>query len=219
VAPFVLDRPELASVLVLAMSAVVDVLELGDQIPPDLFRELEQAAAIAMTEAYEPVASAASRLAQATEASRRTEAASVRRRAEKTTALVSETATSLRRRHEQLTERVAEDATTAARILAASSVPGFKLDAKRQAVQKAYAVRDAAAARADQREANAAVTAAAADQAAAQLASQAEHAAVIVQEDTVQAAAAVQAAVLDMMYEIAIDAACRHFGRSQPKTR
>ena len=39
------DRPELVPVLILAMSAVIDVLELDDPIPPDLFRELEQAAA------------------------------------------------------------------------------------------------------------------------------------------------------------------------------
>ena len=51
------------------------------------------------------------------------------------------------------------------------------------------------------------------------MASEAEHAAVIVEGDTLQAAVAVRATVLDLMYEIAVDAACRQFGRSQPQTR
>ena len=63
------------------------------------------------------------------------------------------------------------------------------------------------------------MTALAADQAAARLAIAAEDAAVDVEGVTLQAAAAVQTTVLDMMYEIAIDAACRRFGQLRPKTR
>ena len=218
-APLLFRRPELEPVLALAMAATIDLLELDERTPPDLIRELEHSAPVAMTEAYEPIAEAASRLAQSVKASRTTEASSVRRRAEITASLVSETATALRERHGQLAERAAADATAAARILASSSVPGFKLDAKKQAVQKAYDIRDAAAARTEQREANAVVTALAADQAAARLAIAAEDAAVDVEGVTLQAAAAVQTTVLDMMYEIAIDAACRRFGQLRPKTR
>ena len=128
------------------MTAVIEVLALGEQTPPDVIRELEDAAATAMAEAYEPIADTASRLARANEASRTTEAAYVRRRAEATAALVSDTAAALLQRQGRLTERGAEEATAAARAVAAASVPGYKFDAKKQAVQKAYAVRDAAAA-------------------------------------------------------------------------
>jgi hypothetical protein len=193
------------------MSAVIDALGFGERTPPDLIREIETAAATAMTEAYEPIADAAARLARSTEANRATEEARVRRRAEETAALVLETATALRQRQNQLAEREAQEATTAARLLAASSVPGHKLDAKKQAVQEASSVRDAAAGRAAEWSATAVLTAAAAEQAAARLAAEAEHAAAIVERDTTQAAAAVQARALEVMYEIAIDAACRHF--------
>jgi len=217
--PFVLQRPELVPVLALAVSTILDVLELDEQTPPELIRELEHAAAVSMAEAYEPIAEAASRLAESTEASRTTHAASVRGRAETTAALVSETATALLHRHDRQTERAAADATTAARVLALASVPGHKLEAKKRAVEKAHAARDAAAARTDQRAVDAAVTALAADQAAIRLAIDAEHAAGIVEGSTLQAAAAAQATVLAMMYEIAIDAACRHFGQFHPPTR
>jgi len=209
--PFVVRRPELAPVLSRAMSAVIDALELDEQTSPDLIRALEHAAATAMTEAYEPIADAASRLARSTGISRTTEAASVRKKAEEIAALVSETTTALRQRHDRLAERVAQDATTAARAAAASSVPGHKLAAKKQAVQKANAVRDAAAARADQWAAAAVLTAAAADQAEVWLAIETENAAVIVERDARHAAAAIQAAALDLVYEVAIEAACRRF--------
>jgi hypothetical protein len=206
-----LRRPELAPVLAQAMSDVINALELGKQALPDLIREIEQAAATAMAEAYEPVADAASRLARSTETSRTTEAASVRNRARETAALVAQTMTALRRRHDQLVERVAKEATTTARTVAASSVPGNKLAARKHAHQQASTVRDAATARADQRAAAAVLTALAAGQAAAQLATEAEQAAILVEHDALQAAAAVQATALTIMYEIAIDAACRHF--------
>ena len=209
--PLVLRRPELAPVLSRAMTDVIDVLEFGDQTPPDLIREIERAAAIAMTEAYEPIVDAASRLARSTAATRTTEAASVRKRAKEAAALVAQTTADLRQRHNQLVERVATEATTAARTAAASSVPGHKLAARKQATEKANAVRGAAAARAEQRAAAAAVTAAAADHAAAQLDTEAEQAAILVEHDALQAAAAIQATALSIMYEIAIDAACRHF--------
>lgn len=192
------------------MSAVMDALQLDEQTPPALIDELEHAASTAMTEAY-AIADAASRLAQSTKSSRATEAADVRKRAKETAALVSETTTALQQRHDLLAQRMAEEATTAARIAAGSSVPGYKLHAKKQAIQDANAVRDAAAARTAQRAAAAVLTAAAADQAAIRLAVEAEHAAVIVERDALQAAAAIQATALDVMYEIAIDAACQHF--------
>ena len=201
------------------MSAVIDALELGEHIPPDLISELEHAAATAMTEAYEPIADAASRLARSTGISRTTEAASVRKKAEEIATLVSETTTALRQRHDRLAERVAAEATTAARATAASSVPGYKLDAKKQAIHRANAVRDAAAVRADQLAAIAALTAAAADQAGVRLANEAERAAVIVERDALRAAAAVQAAALELVYEIAIDAACRQFAVHIPRPR
>ena len=204
-----LRRPELAPVLSRAMSDVIDALEFGDQPPPDLIRELENVAAAAMTEAYEPIADAASRLARSTENSRTTEASEVRRRAEEAAVLVSQTTTILRQRHDRLVQRVAKEATAAPRAAAASSVPGHQLDAGKQATAKANAVRDAE--RADQRAAAAVLTAAAADEAAARLAIAAEYAAAIVERDALQAAAAIQATALSIMYEIAIDAACRHF--------
>jgi hypothetical protein len=193
------------------MSAIIDVLEFGDQTPPDLIRELEHAAATAVTEAYEPVAHCADLLARSTELSRTREAGSVRRRAGDTAALVSETTAALRERHDRLVERVANEARSASRAAAASSVPGHKLAARKQAVQQANAVRDAASARADQRAAAAMLTAAAADQAAVRLALESEHAAGIVERDALQAAAAIRATALSIMYEVAIDAACRHF--------
>jgi hypothetical protein len=79
-----------------------------------------------------------------------------------------------------------------------------------EARSAARAVHGAAAARPDQRAALAVLTAEAADQAAVQLATETEHAADIVARDALQAAAAVQAAALNIMYEIAIDAACQH---------
>ncbi|HWI00282.1 MAG TPA: hypothetical protein VNT27_08115, partial [Propionibacteriaceae bacterium] len=215
--PLLLRRPELAPVLSRAMSAVINALELGEQPPPDLIRDLEHAAATAMTEAYEPIAQAASRLARSTETSRTIEAANGRKRAEETAALVSATTAALRQRHVRLVERVAKEAGTAARCAAASSVRGHKIAARNQADQVANSVRDAAAARSDQRAAAAILTAAAADQAAARLAIQADHAAELVERDAVQAAAAVQATALTIMYEIAIDAACRHFLVPLPK--
>jgi hypothetical protein len=211
VVPLLRRRPELEPVLAHAMSAVIDALNFGDQTPPDLIREIEHAAASAMSEAYEPIADAASRLARFTEASRTTEAASVRKRAEKAADLVADTMVALRQRHDRLAERVAHEATTAARVLASSSVPGQKVAARHQAAQQANAVRNAAAARAEQRAAVAALTAAAAKQAEVRLAIEAEQAAAIVERDAFQAAAAVQATALSVMYEIAIDAACRHF--------
>jgi hypothetical protein len=193
------------------MTAIIDALEFGEQTPPELIRELEHAAATAMDEAYEPIAQAAALLARSTETSRTTEAASVRRRARDTAALVSKTMAALRERHDLLVERVAKEATSAARAAAASSVPGQKLAARSQAIQQANAVLDAAAARADQRAAAAILTATAADQAAARLAIESEGAADLVERDARQAAAAIQATALSIMYEIAIDAACRHF--------
>jgi len=211
VEPLLLRRPELAPVLSRAMSAVIDAMEFGDQTPPDLIRELENTAATAMAEAYEPIADAAFRLARFTETTRTTEAAEVRRRAEEAAVLVSQTMTTLRQRHDRLVQRVAKEATAAARAAAASSVPGHKLAARKKATEKANAVRDAAAERADQWAAAAVLTAAAAEQAAARLATQAEYAAAVVERDALQAAAAIQSTALSIMYEIAIDAACRHF--------
>lgn len=209
--PPLVSHPELAPVLSQAMSAVIAALEFGEQTPPDLIRGLEAAAATAMAEAYEPIAEAASRLARSTETIRTTKAVGVRKRADETAALVFDTMNALQQRHDRLAQRVEAEAATAARTLARSSVPGHKLAAKHQAVRKATAVRDAASARADHRAAVAALTAAAADQAAVQLASEAEQAAVIVDRDALQAAAVIRATALSVMYEVAIDAACRHF--------
>jgi len=211
VEPLLLRRPELAPVLSRAMVAIIDALEFGEQTPPELIGELEYAAATAITEAYEPIAHSAALLARSTEASRTTEAASVRRRAQETATLVSETTAALRERHDRLVERVAKEAKSAARTAAASSVPGHKLAARNRAVQQANAVLVAAAARADQRAAAAILTATAADEAAARLAIESEQAAGLVEGDAFQAAATIQAAALSIMYEIAIDAACRHF--------
>lgn len=200
------------------MSAVIDALELGEDTHLDVIEELERAAATAMTEAYEPIAAAASRLAGSTRASGATETASVRRKADDTAELVRETAAVLQQRHDQLAERVAAEATAAAEAAAASSVPGLKFEAKKRAIEEAAAVQEAAAARADQRAAAAALTAAAAERAALRLAIDAEQAAANVQRDAVQAAATVRATALDVMYEIAIDAACRHFAAaSEPR--
>jgi hypothetical protein len=218
--PILLRRLELAPVLSRAMSAVIDALELGEQTPPGLIPELEHVAATAMIEAYEPIAEAAFRLARSTETSRTAQAANVQRRAEETAALVSETTTALRQHHDRLAARVAEDARTAARAAAASSVPGHKLEAKKHAIHTANAVRFDAAVRADQRAAAAALTAAAAARAEIRLAVEADRAAVIVERDALQAASVIQATALDVMYEIAIDAACRHFvDPANPKER
>ena len=207
-------RPELAPVLSLAMTAVIDLLELGERTPPDLIRELEDAAAIAMAEAYEPIADAASRLARANEASRTTEAADVRRKAETTAALVSDTAAALQQRQGRLTERVAEDATAAARALAPSSVPGSSSTPRSKPFRRPTpSGRSSRANRPtrgrcgrDRRGRR---------PSGAQLASEAEHAAVIVEGDTLQAVAA--RPPLDLMYEIAIDEPAG--SRSQPRTR
>jgi len=210
----VLRHPELAPVLSRAMSAVIDALELGEETPPDVIAALEDAAATAMTEAYEPIAVAASRLSGSTETSRETEAASVRRKAAQTAALVVETATALQQRHDRLAEQATKETATAARLAAAASVPGFKAEAKKRAVQKAAAVQEAAAARDDRRAAAAALTAAAADGAAVRLALEAKNAAADVKRDAAHAAATVQAITFDVMYEIAIDAACRRYAAS-----
>jgi hypothetical protein len=185
-------------------------LNLGEHAPEDLIRELEHVAATALSEAYEPFAEAAFRLARSTEASRTTEEASVQRRAQRTAALVSDTTDALQERHERFAGRLAEEARTAARAAAASSVPGFKVDARRKANREADAVRRAAAARAEQRATAAALTAQAAEQAEARLAIESERAAVIVQRDALQAAATVRASALANVYEIAIDVVYRH---------
>jgi hypothetical protein len=211
-------RPELVPVLARALSTVVDALGFGEQTPPGLIGELEHAAAVAMSKAYEPMAETSSRLAWFTESSRLEEAASARRRAAETLNLVSQTAIALQRRHDRLAEHVAEEATVAARSAAASSVPGHKLAARKQAFQKGTAVRVAAAMLVDQRAAAAALTAAAARQAALQLATETERAAATVERDALQAAANIQAIALTIMYEIAIDAACRHFLSPTPRT-
>jgi hypothetical protein len=210
-APPVLRHPELLPVLSRAMSVVVDALELGRETPADVLGQLEEAAAGAMSEAYEPIVVAADRLARATAATRATEAASLQLRAEQMAALVAETASTLKMRQGRLADRLAEEAMAAARAAAASSVPGSKYDARRRAIHEADAVRVAAAARADQRADTAVVTAAAADQAEARLALDAERAAIAVERDATRAAAAVRATALDVLYEIAIDAACRRF--------
>ena len=206
-----LRHPELAPVLRRAMSAVIHGLELDDQTPADLINELTNAAASAMTEAYQPFAEAQSRLARFTEASRDAEATSVRKRAREAAALVSETASALRHRHDLLAERLAEDTAGAARAAAGSSVPGYKSDARKQARRVADAARNAATARADRRAAAAALTAAAARQAEVELASEADRAARVVQHDALQAAATSQATAMSIMYEVAINAACRRF--------
>lgn len=209
--PRTLAYPELVPVLSCAMSAVMDALQLGADPPQDVIGELEHAAATAMTDAYAPIAAAASRLAAATAARRATEAATVRKRAEETAALVAETAATLQQRHDRLAVRMAAEAAAVARLAAAASVPGLKFDARKRARQEADAVREAAAARADRRAASATQTAAAAEQAAAKLALEAEHAAATVARDAEKAAAAVLATALEAMYEIAVHAACRRY--------
>lgn len=218
VEPLVLRRPEVAAVLSRAVSAVADELGLGAQAPPRLIRELEHAAAIAMADAYEPIADTASRLRISAVNSRTTEAASVRKRAEQLAAVVSETASALQQRNDELAESMAAAAMKAARVAAASSVPGHKLEARRRAVQDAKVIRAAATARADQRAAAATLVASAARQAAVRLASETERAAVIVERDAFQAAGVIQSAALDMAYDVAVDAACRHVGASRGLT-
>ena len=211
VSPSALRHPELVPVLARAMTAVVDALELGRETPADVLGQLEEAAATAMSEAYEPIVVAADRLARATAATRATEAASLHQRADQMASLVAETASTLHRRQGRLADRVAEDATAAARAAAASSVPGSKFDARRRAIQEADAVRLAAASRAVHQEAAAALAAESAEQAAVRLTVEAAEAADSVERDAAHAAASVQATALEVMYEIAIDAACRRF--------